>query len=129
MLPALTPTTEFFWTSGADGRLRILRCADCGRFVHPPGPVCRWCLSPNVAPTVVSGRGSVFTFTVNVQQWSERLSEPYVVAIVELEEEPGLRLLTNIVECAPDAVAIGMPVEVSFEAAEDVFLPRFRPAS
>ena len=129
MVPALTPTTEFFWTSGADGRLRIQRCSDCGRFVHPPGPVCRWCLSPNVAPAEVSGRGEVFTFTVNAQPWSERLTEPYVIAIVELVEEPGLRVLTNLVDCRPDDVRIGMPVEVAFVAVEDVFLPLFRPVS
>jgi uncharacterized OB-fold protein len=127
MIPALTPTTEFFWTGGADGRLRILRCSNCGRYTHPPGPVCRWCLSSEVAPTEVSGRGAVYTYTENRQPWSERLTEPYVIAIVELVEQPGLRILTNLVDCAPTDVVIGMPVEVVFESAEDVFLPFFRP--
>jgi uncharacterized OB-fold protein len=127
MLPALTPATGFFSTSGTDGRLRILCCSDCGRFTHPPGPVCRWCLSSDVTPTDVSGRGAVFTFTVNEQPWSERLSEAYVIAIVELVEQPGLRLLAKLVDCAPVDVRIGMPVEVGFEPVEEVFIPFFRP--
>jgi uncharacterized OB-fold protein len=127
MIPALTPTTEFFWTGGADGRLRILRCSKCSRYTHPPGPVCRWCLSSEVTPTEVSGRGTVYTFTENRQPWSERLTEPYVIAIVELVEQAGLRILTNLVDCAPADVSIGMPVEVTFEPADDVFLPFFRP--
>jgi hypothetical protein len=128
MLPALTPTTEFFWTS-ADGQLRMLRCADCGFVTHPPGPMCRRCQSTNVAPAEMSGRGHVYTFTVNQQPWSERLSEPYVIAIVELDDQPGLRILSNIVDCDPEAVTIGMPVEVTFAPVEDVALPFFRPAS
>lgn len=128
MLPALTPTAAFFWTS-TDGRLRIQRCRTCGHFVHPPGPVCRRCHSPDVTPVEVSGRGFVYTFTVNRQPWSGRLSEPYVVAIIELVEERGLRVLSNVVGCSPEAVSIGMPVEVVFERVEDVAIPRFRPAS
>jgi len=126
MLPALTPTTEFFWTS-ADGRLRMLRCADCGFVTHPPGPVCRRCGSTNVGPAELTGRGVVYTFTVNQQPWSERLAEPYVIAIVELDDQPGLRILSNIVDCDADAVSIGMPVEVTFAPVEDVALPFFRP--
>ncbi len=126
MLPALTPTTEFFWTS-ADGRLRMLRCADCGFVTHPLGPVCRRCGSTSIAPDELSGRGVVYTFTVNQQPWSERLAEPYVIAIVELDDQPGLRILSNIVDCDADAVSIGMPVEVTFAPVEDVALPLFRP--
>ena len=126
MLPALTPTTELFWTS-ADGRLRMLRCADCAFVTHPPGPVCRRCASTKVGPAELSGRGVVYTFTVNQQPWSERLAEPYVIAIVELDDQPGLRILSNIVDCDADAVSIGMPVEVTFAPVEDVALPFFRP--
>lgn len=128
MLPALTPTSAFFW-SAADGRLRIQRCRSCGRFSHPPAPLCRHCHSTDVGPEEVSGRGFVYTYTVNRQPWSERLSEPYVIAIIELVEEPGLRILTNVVECAPATVSIGMPVEVVFEPIDDVVIPQFRPAS
>jgi len=129
MLPTLTPGTEFFWTAGATGRLRILRCGDCATYVHPPSPICPCCLSRRVAPEPVSGRGRVHSFTVNHQRWRPDLAEPYVIAIVELEEQLGLRLLTNVVGCAPEEVAIGMEVEVRFEVHGDVYLPLFTPTT
>jgi uncharacterized OB-fold protein len=67
--------------------------------------------------------------TVNFQQWHPGFEPPYVFAIVELTEQDGLRLTTNVVDCAPDAVDIGMEVEVTFEARGDAWLPLFRPAS
>jgi uncharacterized OB-fold protein len=70
----------------------------------------------------------VHTFTVNHQAWMPGPELPYVVAIVELPEQEGLRLTTNIVDCAPEEVRIGMPVEVTFEQHDDVWIPLFRPA-
>jgi uncharacterized OB-fold protein len=127
-LPALTPETEFFWTSGADGRLRFLRCGDCYTYVHPPVPVCPRCSSRAVAPEPVTGRGAVLTFTVNHQPWG-LLEPPYVIAIVELVEQPGLRLTTNLVGITPDEVHSGMPVQVRFEHDDDVYLPLFEPVT
>ena len=126
-LPALTPETEFFWTSGADGRLRFLRCGDCGYYVHPPTPVCPRCTSRRLTPDPVSGHGTVVTHTVNHQPWG-LLPVPYVIAIVELDEQPGLRLTTNLVGIEPDAVRRGLCVDVCFEHLEDVYLPLFQPA-
>ena len=81
--------------------------------------------------TAVSGRARVATFTVNHQQWLPAPPVPYVVAIVEIEEQPSVRLMTNVVGCAPDAVRIGMPVRVVFEhhpdPEGDVWLPLFEP--
>jgi uncharacterized OB-fold protein len=127
-LPALTPETEFFWTSGADGRLRFLRCNDCYTYVHPPAPVCPACMSRALAPEAVTGRGTVTTFTVNHQAWG-LLDPPYVIAIVELVEQPGLRLTSNLVGIEPDAVRSGLPVQVHFEQVDDVWLPLFEPAT
>jgi uncharacterized OB-fold protein len=81
-----------------------------------------------VSPQPVSGRGHVYSFTVNHHRWNDEVDEPYVVAIVELDDEPGLRLTTNIVGCAPDEVAIGMAVVVEFVAQEQAWIPVFRPA-
>jgi uncharacterized protein len=128
LLPRLSDDVAFFWTSGADGVLRLLRCADCGFFNHPPGPVCRRCLSRHLAPEAVSGRGRVATFTVNHQQWIPG-SEPYIIAWVSLDEQPDVRLTTNLVEIEPEDVTIGMAVEVVFEHNEDVYLPLFRPVA
>jgi uncharacterized OB-fold protein len=129
LLPRVEDTNEFFWTSGADGRLRFLRCRTCGYYIHPPSPICPIDLSRDLAPEAVSGRGTVLTFTVNHQPWIPGYDPPYVIAIVELEEQEGLRLMTNIVGCGPDDVSIGMAVEVTFEHNNDVWLPLFRPVT
>jgi uncharacterized protein len=126
-LPELEPATAFFWTSGADGRLRIQRCGACGRWQHPPQPFCAACHSDDVAPQPVSGRGRVKTHTVNCQSWTPALSEPFVFAAIELLEQEELYVLSNVV-APPDRVHGGLAVEVFFEQHEDVWLPLFAPA-
>ena len=128
ILPRVNDENRFFWTSGNDGRLRFLRCDECGFLVHPPSPICPECLCKRLTPTAVSGRATVATFTVNHQPWIPGYDPPYVVAIIEIEEQPSVRLMTNIVRCAPDDVRIGMPVQVAFEHHDDVWLPLFEPA-
>lgn len=127
MLPRVTPENEHFWCGGRDGELRFRRCRACSWFIHPPAPLCPGCLGRDLEVAAVSGRGRVATFTINHQPWIPGFDPPYVVAIVELEEQAGLRLTTNIVRCAPEAVAIGMPVRVVFEAHDGVWLPLFEP--
>jgi uncharacterized protein len=68
------------------------------------------------------------TFTINRQAWTTELAEPYVVAIIELAEQANLRLLSNIVGCDPNEVAIDMPVSVTFAQLEDVWIPLFERA-
>ena len=126
-LPELTPFNDWFWTSGRDGRLRIQGCADCGRLVHPPVPVCPACGSQAWQPTVVSGRATVIGCTVNRHQWLPGFEPPYAIANVALEEDPGVRLTTNIVNCGPDAIGVGQEVTVVFEQHDDVWLPLFEP--
>jgi len=126
LLPRVDDTNHFFWTSGADGRLRFLRCESCGQLFHPPSPLCPYCLSRDVAPHAVSGRGVVHSFTVNYQQWIPG-SEPYVIGLVAIAEQPDVRLMTNLVDCDPDGDLVGREVEVVFEHQDDVYLPLFRP--
>lgn len=76
---------------------------------------------------MVSGRAEVATFTINRQAWQEGLERPFIIAVVEIEEQEGLRLTTNIVNCSIDDVYIGMPVQVVFDHREDVWLPLFMP--
>lgn len=127
ILPKLERDTEFFWTSGADGRLRFLRCDVCHLFVHPPSPVCPRCLSRSVSPAPVSGRARVLSYTVNHQPWIPGFEPPYVFAVVEIDEQPSVRLFTNIVDCPAEDVRIGMPVSVRFENHDDVWIPLFAP--
>jgi uncharacterized OB-fold protein len=127
VLPRLDPENEFFWTSGRDGKLRFLRCDDCRYLVHPPAPVCPKCLGSRLAPDAVSGRGTVFSCTVNHHPW-DGSTEPWNIAIVEIEEQPDVRLTTNIVGIPADDVAIGLPVRVVFEDHDPVWVPLFEPA-
>src|SRR4051794_15884076 len=114
-LPELTPWSSWFWTSGAEGRLRIQGCTDCTQLVHPPVPRCPGCGSSQREPVEVSGRASVVGFTVNAHQWLPGFEPPYVIAVVALEEDASVRLTTNIVGCRPAEVHIGQQVEVRFE--------------
>jgi acetyl-CoA acetyltransferase/uncharacterized OB-fold protein len=126
-LPQLTPFNDWFWTSGADGHLRIQRCDDCASYVHPPVPICPRCRSRAWTATAVSGRATVVGFTVNSQQWLPGFEPPYVVAEVVLEEDRSVRLTTNVVGCDPHAVHVGMDVQVRFEEQDGVFVPLFEP--
>jgi len=128
VLPKLTRQNEDFWTGGREGELRFLRCRACRAFAHPPQPRCPACLGTELAPEAVCGRARVATFTVNHQAWIPGQDVPYVIAIVEIEEDPSVRLTTNLVGCSPEEVRIGMPVRVVFEEHEDVWIPLFEPA-
>jgi uncharacterized OB-fold protein len=129
VLPKLDTSNRHFWTGGEHGELRFLRCGACGCWIHPPGPVCPGCLSRDISPEAVSGYGRVHTYTVNHKAWYPGLEPPYVVAIVELPEQEGLRLTTNIVGCAPADVHVGMAVRVTFDRYDDVWLPLFAPVT
>ncbi|MGH9017688.1 MAG: Zn-ribbon domain-containing OB-fold protein [Acidimicrobiales bacterium] len=126
LLPRLDLTHRFFWTSGADGKLRFQRCGECGKYAHPPAPRCPYCLADAQGPAPVSGRGVVHSFTVNYQQWFPD-AEPYIIAVVTIAEQDDVRLTTNIVDTEADDVAIGMEVAVDFDHVDDVWLPVFRP--
>jgi uncharacterized OB-fold protein len=126
MLPPLTDVNRAFWTGGAKGQLLILRCSSCGLWVHPPESRCPSC-DGELRPEAASGKGTVFTFTINQHPYDPAVPLPYVIAIIELVEQADLRVLTNMVNCAPEAVEIGMPVRVVFEDRGEVFVPVFEP--
>lgn len=124
--PAPTPDELEFWRSGADGQLRMQRCVSCQHWQHPPNPVCSQCLSRDVAFQPVSGEGSVYSFTVNHQPWLPHLTEPFAVIVVELDEQPGLRFVSRLVNTAVDDVTVGMRVRVVFEPLGDhLYAPLF----
>ena len=127
LLPRLDDGNREFWTGGQHGELRFWRCQECGWWLHPPSPRCPQCLSKSLAVEAVSGLATLHAFTVNHQPWFPGVEVPYVIAIVELPEQQGLRLTTGIVGCEPDDVRIGMPLRVTFDNYEDVWLPFFEP--
>ncbi|HEU0040869.1 MAG TPA: OB-fold domain-containing protein, partial [Jiangellaceae bacterium] len=120
---------RFFWTSGEDGRLRFQRCASCGTLRHPPALVCAECQSTDAEVVAVGGAATVVAVTVDHHPWHPDVPPPYAIAIVAVDEDPRVRLTTNVVGCPPDEVAIGMRVHVVFERHEDVWLPLFTPVA
>ncbi len=118
---------EFFWTLGSDGRLRFVGCSSCGRLHHPPLPRCPHCGGVELEPTAVSGRASVASYTINRQPFLPGFDPPYIIGLVEIDEDPTIRLTTNIVACCVDDLRIGLDVEVLFEQSNDLYVPIFRP--
>jgi acetyl-CoA acetyltransferase/uncharacterized OB-fold protein len=128
-LPQLTLDNEYFWTSGAEGELRLQECQGCQALIHPPAPICRYCRSHDIKVRAVSGKATLSAFTVNHRFGFPDLPPPYVVAQVAIAEDPRVRLTTNIIECEPDELQLGQPVEVVFHQLADVWLPLFKPSA
>jgi uncharacterized OB-fold protein len=126
VLPELTIDNLSFWTGGRDGRLMIAHCDSCDRAIHPPQPLCPACLGRSVSTRPALGSGVILARTINWQAWSPDLPVPYVLAIVELDGEYGVRITSRVVGCDPASVAIGDRVTVDFEHEGDVWIPVFR---
>ena len=126
LLPPLDDDTREFWTAGAAGALRLPFCRTCARWIFPPTLLCPDCGGP-AGYRSLSGKGRVFTYTVNHHPFNPDVPVPYLIAIVELVEQEGLRFTTNLVNCPPERVAVTMPVRVLFEQQGEVFVPLFEP--
>ena len=125
-LPKPSPMSEPFWEAARRHELWLQRCADCGRFVFYPRPQCPNCWSAKLEWKQASGRGKIYSYTVVRRPTHRAFTEPYVLAIVELEE--GARMTTNI-EAAPEQVRVGMAVSVLFDdVTPDRTLVKFKPA-
>ena len=128
-VPFPDDVTEEFWDSVRAHRLSIQRCAACRRFNHAPSLTCPACGSEDLAFEPVSGRGTVYSYTVLEDPPGPGFAElvPLVVVIVELVEQPGLLLVADLLGAGPEAVRIGAAVAVDFEEiSEDCVLPQFR---
>lgn len=130
-LPQPDELTQFFWDGVAEGKLMILRCDSCSFYVHWPRQVCPNCLGTSLTPAEVSGRATLATWTFPAQPFDMYYATHpgYVLAVVELVEQDGLKLVTDMVDCAEDDLRIDMPVQVTFrEVAPGCTLPLFAPA-
>jgi len=131
--PAIDWESRAYWEGAGRGELVLQRCRDCGVVQHRPRGLCATCLSDDIEHFVASGRGSIYTYSVVRQNQMPAFAKavPYVVSYVQLEEGP--QLLTNIVDCDPDDVSIGMAVRVDFvptpsKNGDVLGVPRFVPA-
>lgn len=126
-VPILDGSNRGFWTAGRDGCLRLRRCASCGFWVHPPRPACPKCWHRDLPWEPTAGKATLYTFTVNRKAWNPDVALPYALGIVELPEQAGLRLTTNIINCDVDDLVVGMPLQVVFEQQGEHFIPLFEP--
>jgi uncharacterized OB-fold protein len=127
-LPKPTPWSKPFWDGCKNGKLLIQQCKECQRYVFYPKLFCPFCLSYDLNWIEATGKGKIYTFTVvySYQPTEFSADVPYVVAVIDLEE--GVRMMSNIVGCKPEAVKCDMDVEVVFEkVSHDVTLPKFKP--
>lgn len=113
--PLPYPESEGFWNGCRRHELLIQRCQACSIYRHPPIPVCPTCQSWNWQWIRVSGRGKVEGFTIVTRALFPGMPVPYNVVRVELEEQKGLLILGNLIDCQPEEIHIDMPVEVIFE--------------
>ena len=129
-IPRVDQESQGYWEACRRHELRLQRCRSCGQYRHHPRALCPACLSDDTEWILSTGRATVYTFSVVHQNQAPgfRSELPYVLAYVTLDE--GVQMLTNIVDCDPRALQIGMPVEVVFEDVNDeIAIPRFRPRS
>jgi uncharacterized OB-fold protein len=112
------------------GKLLINRCQSCGHWIYPHRPLCPECLSWNVKPTEVSGRGKLFMYTLIYQSRDPKvfLEEPIPVAAVELAEQTGLRYLSSIVGCPVHKLRYDMPLQLTWIDQDGIMVPAFEPA-
>jgi uncharacterized OB-fold protein len=125
-LPMPSDLTRPFWEGTRNERLLIQCCMDCGHHQFYPRPFCLQCMSTKVEWKQASGKGSIYTYTVNRRGANAYAAErvPYVVAMIDLDE--GVRLMANLIDCRIEDVRIGSRVQVRFERVnEEVTLPQF----
>ena len=126
-LPELDGLSAQFYAYCKQSALHFQRCSDCATFRHVPREMCPVCNSFNWEWAPSSGKGTVYTWTVVNRALHPAFADATPMAPVVVEMEEGVRLLANMLDCPPEELTIGMPVEIAFEAVtEDVTLPRFR---
>lgn len=126
-LPGLNDLTRPFYDACARGELHLQRCGDCGAWVYYPRHWCTACYSQSLEWQAVSGEGEVYSYSVvSYAPYPAYDDVPYVLATVRLREGP--QMMTNLVECDPERVRVGMAVRVTFERRGELSVPQFRPA-
>ena len=126
--PEPTSETQPYWDGCKNHELRIQKCTACGHYQFYPRIYCTACMSDAVEWVKASGRGTVLSCTTVYRPVTKAFADdvPYVVALITLDEGP--QMMSNVVGCAPEAVKIGMPVEVTFEDwTEEISVLKFKP--
>jgi len=127
-LPEIQPWSKEFWKGTKEKKLLIQECKDCGSKIFYPRKYCPECWSSQLLWNEASGKAKIFSYSITYTGVEEPFYDdlPLVLALVDLEE--GVRMMTNIVNCRPEEVYIGMDVEVTFrDVTKEFSLPYFQP--
>jgi uncharacterized OB-fold protein len=124
--PVINSETKSFWDATTEGKLLLPRCTDCDTVIWYPRAFCPECSSFDLTSFEATGRGTIYSYTINRRGQGDYRDLAYVLAYVELEEGP--RVLTNIVDCDVESLSVGQAVAVVFHPTSNgAALPRFRP--
>ena len=128
--PRPTALSQPYWDAAQNGELHIQRCKHCGHWIHFPERECPQCQSTDLGYEKVTGLARIESWSVVHRSFVEGYQQqtPYVIAWVELDEQPGLRLFCNIVECEPDSLTLGQRLKLCFEHRDGFGnIPQFQP--
>ena len=129
-LPAPDEDTKPFWDGCRDHTLKTQQCQACGKRRWPPRGLCPACHSWSFDWVDLPGTGTVYSYVIVHHATSPAFAAevPYTVAEILMDSTDQVRMTSNIVDCPPGKVYVGMPVQVVFEdVTEEISLPKFRP--
>ena len=126
------PDTAPYWAAAKAHRLSLQKCEQCRAYLYPPGPACPTCGNADISfgdlgPDIT---GRLYSYIVTHRAFVPGFGNetPYVVALAEVDQAGGAKLLANLVNCAPADVRIGMPLRMIWEdRSADASLPQWIP--
>lgn len=129
-LPTITEDNAEFWRSTREHAMKLQKCDRCGRFWYYPGPVCHYCGSTRFTWTPVSGRGTIYSYSVLESAKGNPFADDVPIALILVRLEEGPVMMSNLVDDVDGVLAVELPVSLVYEDVDDeLTLPVFRPAA
>ena len=127
-LPVPDRDSMFYWAGLNERRLLVLECNTCSYLIHPPVAGCPSCAGTDLGQHELAGTGTVYSFTVVNREFAPGIKPLYIVAVIAMDEQADLRMVTNLVDVEVGRVRIGQRVRVVFQQVRpDVTLAFFTP--
>lgn len=131
-IPLKTQDNHRYWDAADRHELELQKCSDCRRYIHPPGPSCPSCGSPdteweNLGPDI---RATVYSYIISYRPFLPGFQHdlPTVIAVAALDQAPDVKILANIIGCPSDVVEIGMPLKMAWaDITSERALPQWTP--
>lgn len=119
--PYAIPEHRQFWRFCAQSELRFQQCRHCLRLRHPPAPICAHCHSDQSEWILAPDDAFLFSFTIvhHATHLSLVNRLPYNIAIVGFASLEPTRIVSNVIDCEPERLRIGMPLELVWQASGD----------